>query len=591
MEVFAFALIIAVISTAPWVRSTNLATVVAFFANFVIASFMIWSALPSTAGPLFGGFGFIAVFLFAANGFVRWLTSMGNDGPVPLVAGGAVLVTWAVIAFVNSTVFRAADYAALVGRIEVREWSQDFQPKSPEHMRTSSIENAIAMAGRASGQATTVLADGQQMTMSQFRVHNDVASPQLIKKQLKTIVPIDWAGFPSWTSSTPRGVGGYIEVDGENPLLPARYVAMPQGAELIYTPGAYWHQNLDRLVWRAHKDMRIADKHLEIDESGKPYYVVSMAVPTIGWGGEKVVGSVIVDPTTGAGANTFYPLGQEPDWVDRVMSEEIVHTNIGYHGQYASGWLNTAWSSSNMAQVTETHFGFGSDGQPVLATGITSHSANDEGTKNDSLIAMYYTNTRTGKTTEYRLAGGATEATCVRQAELLTDVVQARLHGTTPQLYNVLGHKVFVIPVQNATHFFEGVAICDITNVQVIAWGKTPYDAFLAFKQKLSVSGGHVGIEAGHKTVTVSGIVERFATEVASGTSVYHLTIQDVPHAFTGASRLSPKLPLTQVGDQVTIGYPDSGEDEMPMTTFDNKDVRFNTSPVQDAVRQKAPPK
>ncbi|MFA6502961.1 MAG: hypothetical protein WCT45_01750 [Candidatus Paceibacterota bacterium] len=580
----------ALIAALPWLflKDRRTSAPYVFAVTFVIAAILYFIFTPSLAGPFFGGFGVISLFLLC---FGAVYAMISNGGGAPFGAAIVAVFVFAITGVTSSTVFRGPEYAALVGPIEVRDWKDDIQPKDPRHFRASSPENAQFMAGRAVGQATAMSGQGQQQqTMSQFQLVEDISSIQIIRGELWTIIPLDWNGFGPWSSTTP-GVPGYMKVHGEDPIHPAQFIPVKSGNEMRYTPGAYWHQNLQRLVWNAQPTKVIVDTHLEIDDGedgGKPHFVVSLAEPTIGWFGEKVVGSVIVNPVDGSGADKFYPLGQEPAWVDRVMAPHIVHDNIDYHGRYANGWWNKAWSNLNTNTATQTHFGYGSNNEPVLATGIASHSSKNGDKKPDSLLGVYYTNTRTGKTTEYRVPGGATEETCINQVNQIGEVRRDGLHGTTPQLYNVYGHLAYVVPTQNASHAFAGVAICDITNVQVIAWGKNAHDAALLFKQVLTGAGSQIAIDGSSEHTKITGRVSRVGTQMISGDTVFYFLLEGVPHLFTGPGKAEATIPVTQVGDSVSIDYINSGEDVLPIYSFKNNSVALNTTALHQEVRERA---
>ncbi len=406
-----------------------------------------------------------------------------------------------------------------------------------------------------------------------------------------TIVPLDWNGWgPQW-NGTP-GVPGYIKVPGENPITPAEYVALPKGKEFRYTPKAVWGYNLDRLVWRYHPEKYIADKHLEIDKEGEPHYIISLAEPTIGWWGEKVVGALIINPATGAGVEKFIPLGEVPSWVDRVEAESIVHRNIDYHGKYAQGYWNRSIYGNNVLAATRTHFGYGSNDEPVFATGITAHNtantANSDSTIPDSLVAVYYTNTRTGKTVEYMLQGGATEERAVEQCNLIGDVRNRQYHGTTPQLYNVYGHISYVVPLQNASHAFAGVCIVDVMNVQVIAWGHSAHEVELAFKQVIVGNGTQVAIDGTRKLSTATGRVLRTGAILVNGSTTYFFQLEGMDHLFAVPVTASAKVPVTHFGDEVWVEYYNSGEAVMPVNKFDNLSFELKNSPLQAEVEERA---
>ncbi len=336
--VWIFAFAIAAVVALPWVialRFTGAA--IAFGVSLCTSPILAYFGLPSTAGPLWGEVGMIATGLLLTLGLLPRGTGATWYEKAPRIAGLCAVALHALILCGNSTFFRAQDYARLVPHIEQREWSADFQPKDPRHFRVSSPENATFLAGRALGQATTLGPTGGPNAIgSQFKVFDEVSSTQIIGHELWTIVPLDWSGWgPQFSGAA--GVPGYIKVAGENPIIPAEYVSFKPGKEFRYTPEGIWGNNLDRLIWRHHPDKYIADTHLEIDEEGEPHYIISLAEPTIGWWGEKVIGALIVNPVTGAGVETFIPLGEVPSWVDRVEAEYIVHRNIDYHGKYAQG--------------------------------------------------------------------------------------------------------------------------------------------------------------------------------------------------------------------------------------------------------------
>lgn len=588
--VLTLSLIIATIVAVPWLIAFRfVGAAVTFCGSFFFALIFVYFGMPSIAGPLWGGVGTIAVFFLFISGVVATFTGDNGKDYVPTWVAGGAAVIYVLMMFGNSTFFRAQEYARLVPQIEQREWSADFQPKDPRHFRVSSPENATFLAGRAIGQATTLDRSGQPNPIgSQFKVYDEVSSVQIIKRELWTIVPIDWNGWGPQFSGAP-GIPGYIKVAGENPIIPAEYVSLKPGKEFRYTPEAIWGYNLDRLIWRYHPDKYIADKHLEIDEDGEPHYIISIAEPTIAWWGEKVTGALIINPITGAGVEKFIPLGEVPSWVDRVEAEYIVHRNIDYHGKYAQGWWNRSIYGSNVLAATKTHFGYGSSDEPVFATGITAHNTAMSGTKiPDSLVAVYYTNTRTGKTVEYMLQGGATENRAIEQCNLIGDVRNRQYHGSTPQLYNVYGHISYVVPLQNASHAYAGVCIVSVMNLQVIAWGHSAHEAELAFKQMIVANSSQMAIEGTRKLSTMAARVTRVGSMSVNGSTTYFFQLEGMKHLFTVPVTASVKVPVTQVGDEVWVEYYNSGEAVMPVNKFDNKSFELDNSLIQAEVEKRA---
>ncbi|MDB5259747.1 MAG: hypothetical protein JWO73_955 [Candidatus Taylorbacteria bacterium] len=580
------ALSIGLIVSIPWFLASRFkGGTKIFIVTFLVSAFLVYFTTPTTAGPFFGHVGLIAAVGLVLSGILSVFDAENHKERIPGYLAIPVVLAYVITAFFNSPMTRATTYAALVPSIKQRDWSKDFQPKDPRHFRVSSPENALFLARRAIGQATTLDSRGQPNAIgSQFTIREARSSVQIIGKELWTIVPLDWTSYGPQYSGT-IGVPGYIKVSAENPILPAEYVSLPAGKEFKYTPEAVFSHNLERLVWKHHMDKYVADIHLEIDDENVPHYIVSLAEPTIGWWGEKVVGALIVDPTTGAGVEQFIPLGKMPTWVDRVEAEYIVHRNIDYHSKYAGGFINRSIYGSSVLAATQTHFGYGSDGQPVFATGITAHNNNN---KSDSLIAVYYTNTRTGETVEYVLQGGATEEKAIEQCNLLGDVKNKSYHGTTPQLYNVYGHISYVVPLQNQTHAFAGVAIVSVMNPQIIAWGQNAHEAELAYKQVIVANSSQMAIDGTRKLSTTTNIVARISSATVSGSTTYFILLKGMDHLLTVPMSTSAKVPVTQPGDTVVVEYYDSGETIMPVNKFDNKSIQLARSEIQTDVQTRA---
>jgi len=206
----------------------------------------------------------------------------------------------------------------------------------------------------------------------------------------------------------------------------------------------------------------------------------------------------------------------------------------------------------------------------------------------DSLVAVYYTNTRTGKTTEYMLQGGATEQTAIDQCNLLGDVKNKSYHGTTPQLYNVYGRISYVVPLQNASHGFAGVCIVSVMNVQVIAWGPSAHEADLAFKQVIVNGNSQIAIEGTSNLSKITGQVVRKEDQIINGSTSYSVLLKGVPHLFTIPASASDVIVVTQPGDQVEIEYYNSGERVMPVWKFNNLSLVLQASVGQSAVEEKA---
>lgn len=543
--VFAFAVVLFVSLTLVWWHIFYLAT-------------------PSTVWPLFGGFGFAIFLSWCFSTFVAGIGINDFPGRASLFPFGAIVIY--VLSFMFGLgMFRASEYKAMIGPMETRVWTQDVQPKDPKHMRMSTRENAIYVAGKALGQAGAI--------GSQFQISEKHMTLQMVKGELWYVVPLDFAGFTRWLNA--NGAPGYIMVHGEDPRADAKLVQAEDGKRFRYMPGAYFSDELERhLRLNGYLGSGFAQFKFEIDDNGKPWWVVSLFEPTIMWNGKKITGILLVDPVSGEIVHKR--MNEIPDWVDRVIPANFVHSYLSWYGEYAHGWWNSWWGAKDLTEPENPILIYAADGQPDWVTGITSTN-----NKDTSLVAVVYTNSRTGKSMLYQVPGGGTDAAVLDAVNKYQDVQFKNLHGADPQIYNVYGVMTAVVPLLNQSHAFQGVAIVNIANVQTVAVGSNQYEALRHYQALLSQSGQTVAPDQTHEISVIEGVVDRFFLE---GTT-YYLHLAGVPHGFTGGSPGFPKLPLTKIGDWVGIAYYASGEDIVPMQKFENRSLPLNSTNPQKEVR------
>ncbi len=538
-----------------------------------VTTLLSWFFTWSTMGPLAGGFGFLLLVFWAYAAFIdKGEDTYDRRGRrehqaswiwlFPVIYG----VIFAGTLIAGSAMVKATSWASMIGTVETREWTKDIQPKDPAHMRMANRENALYQAQKVLGSVGAV--------GSQFNISEDSMTLQVIKNHLWFIVPLDYTSFSVWLEST-TGAPGYIRIDGEDPHAQPEVVKFEEGQSMLYTPGAAMSFNLERhLRYHGYLDAILSDWTFEIDEMGKPWWIVSVADPTFWWSVVKVRGVVAVDPMTGA--TQFHALGSAPTWIDRVVPERYVELYLDWQGAYSSGWLNSWWGRLNVTTAERPRLIYGANGEPEFVTGITSASAKD-----NSLIALVYTNSRTGKSVRYVMKGGATETAVLDAVDKNSQVQFKHQHGVDPQLYNINGMPVAVVPLLNESHAFQGVAMVPINDVQTVAVGATQYEALRELESKLSDGSGRMAITERRDISAVNGVVDRIASEAISSGTIYYIHLRGVPHLFTAKSGESAKLPVTSVGDRVHLQYYESARDVVPIKSFDNVSLVLSSSSLQ----------
>lgn len=557
MYYFLIALLLSVIVSIPLYFGKEY---VAGFIVVVVGTMVGWWAMYASAagfpGPMFGGaLFFLAIALTCAALLVGMFDSNTSN---PITTAALPVLAWIALLGIllsGSPVFNASEYRALVGNMEKRVWTQDIQPKDPEHTRLVSDENALYLARKVVGEIGTI--------GSQFQVREDSLTLQAIKGDLWYVVPLDFAGWRAWLN---QGTSvGYIMIHAEDPNHQPIVKQLPKEKQFVYTPGAWFGNDLIRHLRQYEGNLRVDLKgtHLEIDENGEPWWITAAEVPTIGQFGNKVQGVFITNPVTGD--STFAKLGEVPAWVDRVMPEKLTMSYLNHWGNYVHGWMNSWWQNRDLTEAEKPSLIYSSAHDPMFVTGITSQNNRD-----DSLVGVVYTHTRTGKSVYYEVKGGATDDAVLNGVSKFQDVQFKHLHPANPQLYNLYGTMTSVVPLVNENHAYSGVAIANINNIQQIAIGRSLSEAVRQYQRLLGQTGDLAHLANDRKLSVIEGVLARAKQDLAPTGSVYYIVLQGGKQVFVGGTGEFPLIPLAQAGDKVEIEFINSGESIVPMHSFKN---------------------
>jgi hypothetical protein len=114
--------------------------------------------------------------------------------------------------------------------------------------------------------------------------------------------------------------------------------------------------------------------------------------------------------------------------------------------------------------------------------------------------------------------------------------------------------------------------------------GLQDYQQWLTSQQSSGNSGGTTS----NQPQTVTGKVLRISSVIqgntTSSTTIYYLQVAGQPYIFTANLALSPKLPLVQVGDTVTMTYTGASGDVVNLQTFNDTSIQLGSSVTPTAV-------
>lgn len=519
-------------------------------------TFVAYTLMPPLIGPFYGP-GVLLMLLLTLG--VRTVAHGRSDlivEPVHCIAAAAVLLVLAGYLIAGSSMLRAADYRAFVqDRVEQREWHKDMAPVDPVHIRMVSKEQAAWKAKQALGQVAGNI--GSKYQLGSFTI-------QKVGTELVWVSPLEYQGFLKWMSLdfTP----GYVKVSAEDPGANAELVV---GKKFVYMESAYFGQNLERHIYDGGYQFRgVTDYSFEIDDGGKAYWVATLYEPTIGFGGDAVTGVVITDPETGV--MTSHAMKDVPDWVDRVIPEAFAENRLTWYGRYIHGWRNSIFAGNDIMQPTETEgldtlwLVWGDDGRAYWFTGLTSATDKDH-----SLVGFVLMDSRSGKTFRYPLSGSDENAVLTNVNTKVSNF--PGYWGTQPVLYNMYGHLTWVVPVITGQGILQRLALVNAETNELVL-GNTRKDALDKYRQMLSSKKDARSVPSLESAAsTIEGVVARIAADTREGNTTYYVVLVDDPdgHIFTGASTLSVELPIAVPGDKVAIGYDETDEQTVPMSSFD----------------------
>lgn len=472
-----------------------------------------------------------------------------------LIAGVLLVVIIIIPFFVTSPIFRASSYKDLLGKVEESVFTEDVSPVSVDKIRIVDKDMAIKLGEKKLGEIPAI---GSISKVGEYSI-------QSVNGELYWIAPLVHRDIIKWITNL-EGTNGYIMVSASNPQ-DVKLVETLDGKQLkiVYQEEAYFLQDLHRHVYlNGGMKYGMTDYNFEIDDNGKPYWVVTLYEHAIGYGGSNAVGTAIVDAQSGD--VKIYSIEDTPKWVDRIQPESFIVDQINNWGLYVKGFLNSVISEEGVLLPSEgTSLVYGKDGKSYWYTGITS-AGGDEST-----VGFMLVDSRTKESKLY-MQTGATETAAMTTAE--GKVQEKNYKATFPVTYNILGKPTYVLGLKDKADLVKMVAFVSVEDYSIIGMGDTKEDAYRNYKEALESKGNDIDFDSSESLQKVEGTVSRINQDVKSGNTTYYITIKDNKELiFTGTSKTSTELPLTMVGDKVSISYDEADSNIISIAEFDNINI------------------
>ena len=386
---------------------------------------------------------------------------------IPGMITAGLFILPVVITFIfSSTIFHARAYSRILTVTEgtVADIPSVEKTASIALMDTASAEK---LGNREIGSLSRVVS---QYNVSGYTQIDYQGTP------VKTS-PLRYDGIIKWWKNRKNGVPGYVLVDPVR--MDADYTELPKG--MIYVPSAYFNENLERHIRFHFPTVMFDDVHFEIDEEGNPWYVASVYDHLVGlYGGDQVVGAILVDPVTGACEKKA--VGDIPRWVDVVFPGDLICAQYNNAAQLHSGFINSVIGQSGCRKITEyesddeytSDYGYISkDGDIWIYTGVTSLN-NDS-----SNIGFILSNERTEETI-FITCSGADEFSAMASAQ--GEVQEKRYAASFPSLILLDEVPTYIMVLKDASGLVKMYACVNVEQYNMVATATTQADCIAKYK-------------------------------------------------------------------------------------------------------------
>lgn len=444
----------------------------------------------------------------------------------------AVGVTIAYIALVvvYSPLISYNAHRNLIGNIEEVDFSSQIEYIDLNQLPTIDKELANKLADKKLGEITSL---GSQVTVGELHM-------QSVNGQLCYVGPLEHSSFLKWITNR-EGTIGYIRVSATN-QNDVELVTQLDGKDikLKYLSSAYLFSDLDRSTY--FRDMKAGhtDYTFELDDSGRPYWVITRYDTGVGITEAKAIGALVMDAQTGE--SNVYDISNLPSWVDRIQPMSYINRYINKWGELVHGVLN--FTDKDKLKATGGMNIIYNKDKCYYYTGITSVGSDE------SLVGFTLTNTRNGETKMYKTAG-ATEEASMKSAE--GKVQQYGYTATFPYLINIQNEPTYFMTLKDSNGLVKQYAMVNVKNYNTVGVGDTLQATLNKYLEGLTNT--NISLESGNKEETITGEVERIGLVIKEGTSIYDIKLKNNENIFSVSTETSREVALTKAGDAIEMKF------------------------------------
>lgn len=375
---------------------------------------------------------------------------------------------------------------------------------------------------------------------------------------------------------------GYIMVSAEDPNAAPVEHYDSQYSMIVGEGGGQGSEPARWAYSHGYSGYLLDDATLELNDQGRPFYTVTLLSPRLGWTFDAPVGVLVINAHTGA--ITRYALGDVPDWVDRVYSQQMAETIANWYGKYAqAGFGGVGSSNANRFQVS---------GAPVMVYTGASHPVWR------MLLTSYNSDSSVSKIIEMNAATGAMRV-YAPQAAMGTESPVAAAFGNASgsgasmvkashyravdlTLHVIYGHLTWMATYEpeGSNASFTGIGFVDAYHASAdnVVFGASKSAALSNYLNQLSAEGTSNGAAPGQggQYQTVTGTIGSVGWDITGGQKYWYVALPGQKgRLFVGTvSSVGPALVMARKGDPVTIRVLNVGQKESTETMQSFTDSR-----------------
>ena len=227
----------------------------------------------------------------------------------------------------GSPIFNSKKLYEQIGEVKEESFVDNIKPLSNEGIPTVDIELAYKQGEKTLGSVSGL---GSQVTLGSFTL-------QQVDGKLIYVAPLEHSGFFKWLAN--KTTPGYITVSATD-ANDVKLVQEINGEKikLKYLESSFFAEDLLRYVKLSGNITEgLTDYSFELDDTGRPYYVVTKYSNTIFFAAPEATGTVICDAQTGE--ITEYSIEETPIWVDRIMPEYFIENQINNYRKLCTWYI------------------------------------------------------------------------------------------------------------------------------------------------------------------------------------------------------------------------------------------------------------